>query len=358
MTVIRVEVQPKPYDVLVGPVEAGIERIVDLARGRTPVLVSEPKVFALHGARVAEVLGAHPMLVPEGEAAKDWNELHKLLAGFAELNISRDTAVVALGGGSVGDIAGLAASLFKRGCPVVHVPTTLLSQADSAIGGKTAIDAFGEKNLVGTFYQPALVIADPAFLDTLDERQLRSGYAEIMKYGLIDDPAFFAWCEANGRGLLAAHRDLREQAICSAIRAKARIIAGDIADTSGKRALLNLGHSFAHAIEAEAGLGTVLHGEAVALGTALAFRFSSELGLCPPGDTDRVVAHLSDAGLPVRLADIGLARRGERLVEWIRRDKKNAAGKVTLVLVRGIGRAFIDRSVEERRLIAFLDSAA
>ena len=358
MTVIRVEVQPKPYNVLVGPVEAGIERIADLARGATPVLVSEPRVFALHGARVAEALGAQPILVPEGEPAKDWNELQKLLEEFARLNISRDTPVVALGGGSVGDLAGLAASLFKRGCPVVHVPTTLLSQADSAIGGKTAIDAFGEKNLVGTFHQPALVVADPAFLDTLDERQLRSGYAEIVKYGLIDDPVLFAWCEANGRGVLAAHRDLREQAICSAIRAKARIVAGDVTDRSGHRALLNLGHSFAHAIEAEAGLGTVLHGEAVALGMALAFRFSSELGLCPAGDTDRVIAHLADAGLPVRLADVGMARRGAKLVDWIRRDKKNEAGKVTLVLVRGIGRAFLDRSVDERRLTAFLDSAA
>ena len=358
MTVIRVDVRPRPYDVLVGPMEAGIERIADLATGSRPVLVSEPRVFALHGARVAEALGAQPILVQEGEPAKDWNELHKLLKGFAERNVTRETPIVALGGGSVGDLAGLAASLFKRGCPVVHVPTTLLSQADSAIGGKTAIDAFGEKNLVGTFHQPLLVIADPAFLDTLDERQLRSGYAEIVKYGLIDDPAFFAWCEDNGRGVLAAHRDLREQAICSAIRAKARIVSGDVTDRRGQRALLNLGHSFAHAIEAEAGLGTLLHGEAVALGMALAFRFSSELGLCPAADTDRVIAHLADAGLPVRLTEVGLSRRGDRLLNWIRRDKKNAAGKVTLVLAHGIGRAFLDRSVDERPLIAFLETAA
>jgi len=358
VTVIRVEVSPRAYDVLVGPVEAGIERIVDLARDSAPVLVSEPRVFALHGARVAEAIGAQPILVPEGEAAKCWDELRKLLSAFAELNISRDTPVVALGGGSVGDLAGLAASLFKRGCPVVHVPTTLLAQADSAIGGKTAIDAFGEKNLVGTFHQPALVIADPAFLDTLDERQLRSGYAEIVKYGLIDDPGLFAWCEDNGRGVLAAHRDLREQAICSAITAKARIVAGDVTDRKGRRALLNLGHSFAHAIEAEAGLGKVLHGEAVALGMALAFRFSSEAGICSASDTDRVIAHLADAGLPVRLAEVGLANRGTKLVDWIRRDKKNAGGKVSLVLTRGIGRAFLDRAVDERRLAAFLDSAA
>ena len=358
MTVIRVDVSPKPYDVLVGPVEAGIERIADLAGNSATVLISEPRVFALHGARVGEALGAQPILVPEGEAGKDWAELHKLLAALAEHNVSRDTPIVALGGGSVGDLAGLAASLFKRGCPVVHVPTTLLSQADSAVGGKTAIDAFGEKNLVGTFHQPALVIADPAFLDTLDERQLCSGYAEIVKYGLIDDPTLFAWIEANGRGVLAAHRDLREQAICSAIRAKARIVAGDVADLAGQRALLNLGHSFAHAIEAVAGLGKILHGEAVALGMALAFRFSAELGHCPAADVERVIAHLGDAGLPVRLADVGLARQGPALVEWIRRDKKNSTGKLALVLVRGIGRAFLDRSVEEARLTAFLERAA
>ena len=159
MTVIRVEAG-SGYDVLVGPVEAGIERILDLAQGTAPVLVSEPRVFALHGAPIAEALEARPILVPEGEAAKDWDGLHSLLADLARLNVSRSTPIVALGGGSVGDLAGLASSLFKRGCPVVHLPTTLLSQADSAIGGKTAIDAFGEKNLIGTFHQPALVVAD------------------------------------------------------------------------------------------------------------------------------------------------------------------------------------------------------
>ena len=358
MTVIRVKAGPCGYDVLVGPVEAGIERILDLAQGATPVLVSEPRVFALHGAPIAEALVAQPILVPEGEAAKDWDSLHSLLADLARFNVSRSTPIVALGGGSVGDLAGLASSLFKRGCPIVHLPTTLLSQADSAIGGKTAIDAFGEKNLIGTFHQPALVVADPAFLDTLDQRQMRSGYAEILKYGLIDDPAFFAWCEANGAGVLAGHRDLREQAVSAAIRAKARIVAQDVEDRTGKRALLNLGHSFAHAIESEAGLGSVLHGEAVALGMLLAFRFSGEIGHCSAADADRVAKLLGESGLPVRLDDVGLQGRGRRLVEWIRRDKKNADGKIALVLAHGIGRAFLDRSVEEERLTVFLDRTA
>jgi 3-dehydroquinate synthase len=358
MTNVRVEAGPRGYDVMVGPVEAGVERILDLAKDATPVLVSEPRVFALHGTAIAEALRAQPILVAEGEAAKDWDQLHSLLADFARLNVSRGTPIVALGGGSVGDLAGLAASLFKRGCPVVHLPTTLLSQADSAIGGKTAIDAFGEKNLVGTFHQPALVVVDPAFLDTLDQRQMRSGYAEIVKYGLIDDPAFFVWCEANGRGVLAGHRDLREQAVTTAIKAKARIVAQDVEDRSGKRALLNLGHSFAHAIESEAGLGSILHGEAVALGMSLAFRFSSRLGHCPAADADRVAKHLANSELPVRLADAGLAGRGDQLVRWIRRDKKNADDKIALVLARGIGCAFLDQAADELRLAAFLSEAA
>jgi 3-dehydroquinate synthase len=355
MTAIRVDTPQRGYDVLVGPVEMGLERIRDLARGTSPVMVSEPRVFALHGTAIAEAIDAHPILIPEGEAAKDWEVLHRLLAGLAERNASRDTLIVALGGGSVGDLAGLAAALFKRGCPIVHLPTTLLAQADSAIGGKTAIDAFGEKNLVGTFHQPALVVVDPAFLDTLDARQLRSGYAEVVKYGLIDDPAFFAWCETNGRGVLAGHRDLRQQAITTAISAKARTVARDVEDRSGQRALLNLGHSFGHAIEAQAGFGTILHGEAVALGLILAFRLSSELGLCPAANTEQVAAHLAACGLPTRLADVGLAKRGAKLAGWISRDKKNSAGRTALVLVRGIGRAFLDPAVDVQRVTAFLD---
>jgi 3-dehydroquinate synthase len=358
MIAIRVDVPPHSYDVLVGPIEAAIDRIRDLARGPLPLLVSDSRIFALHGARLAEALRAQPVLVPEGEAAKDWSHLHLLLEAFAKNGATRTTPIVALGGGSVGDLAGLAAALFKRGCPVVHVPTTLLAQADSAVGGKTAIDAFGQKNLIGTFHQPALVVADPTLLDTLDLRQLRAGYAEVVKYGLIDDPAFFAWCEANGRGLLAGHPDLRHHAITTAVRAKARIMAGDIEDRSGKRALLNLGHTFAHAIEAETGLASVLHGEAVALGISLAFRFSAEAGFCPTADLERVLAHLSSCGLPSRLVDVGLAARGGSLLSWMVGDKKAEAGKLTLVLARGIGRAFLAPDVDRRRLTAFLDQAA
>ena len=336
------------HDVLVGP--------LDELRGRLPpstVLVSEPRVFALHGERVRALLGGEPpILLPEGEAAKQWDVLHALLAELAGRGASRSTAIVALGGGSVGDVAGLAASLFKRGCAIIHVPTTLLAQADSAVGGKTAIDAFGQKNLVGSFHQPALVVADPAFLDTLDLRQMRSGYAEVLKYGLIDDPAFFAWCEANGAALIAGDPAAREHAIATAITAKARLIAGDIEDRSGQRALLNLGHSFAHAIESEAGLGTLLHGEAVAIGLVLAFRFSASLGLCPPEDADQLAAHLANIGLPTSLADAAIS--GPALLKWIAHDKKNDGQALTLILARGIGQAFVARDVGPARLADFL----
>jgi 3-dehydroquinate synthase len=357
MTIVRVDVPPRAYEVMIGPLAGGIERIRDIAARSRPILVSEPKVFGLYGSTVAEALQADPILVPEGEAAKDWQQLHALLAAMAELGPTRNTPIVALGGGSVGDVAGLAAALFKRGCPVVHIPTTLLAQADSAVGGKTAIDAFGEKNLIGTFHQPSLVVADPSLLDTLDERQLRAGYAEVVKYGLIDDPVFFAWCEANGRGILAGHPDLRHQAIISSIQSKARIIGGDVEDRSGKRALLNLGHSFGHAIEAENGLGNLLHGEAVALGMALAFRFSAESGICPKSDADRVAGHIAACGLPTHLAEVGLAASAGRLVKRMAGDKKNMDGRLALILARGIGAAFLEVNVDSRRLVDFLDRA-
>ena len=342
------------HDILIGPLAAGLERLSDHP-GPLP-LVSDERVLALHGGVIRDGLDVAPIVVPEGEAAKSWPVLESLLARLAQLDVSRATPIIALGGGSVGDVAGLAASLFKRGCPIVQIPTTLLAQADSSIGGKTAIDFAGAKNLVGAFHPPVLVMADPSLLATLDPRQLRAGYAEVVKYGLIDDPAFFGWCEANAAPLLAGHRDLLTQAIEHCAAAKARIVAGDLEDRSGRRALLNLGHSFAHAIEAEAGIGRLLHGEAVGIGLVMAHRFSVRLGLSPSGDADRIERHLASTCLPTRLADAGVS--GPSLLRRMSGDKKNPPGRIALVLSHGIGRAFLDRSAPVEALAAFLADSA
>ena len=356
MTAITVNAGGQCYDVLVGPLARSADRLRALATGRTLPVVSDARVWGLHGDALRTLVAVEPILVPEGEEAKQWPHLQSLTARFTELNLDRSTPVLALGGGSVGDLAGLAAGLFKRGCPVVHVPTTLLAQADSAVGGKTAIDAEGQKNLVGLFHQPALVLADSALLDTLDQRQLRAGYSEVVKYGLIDDPAFFAWCEAKGRALLAGDPTLREQAIATCIRAKARTVEHDVHDKGGTRALLNLGHTFAHAIESAAGLGTILHGEAVAVGMCLAHDFSVKLGLCPPEESARVRAHLASVGLPTSLAETGVDRAA--LLPLMGADKKNEAGKLKLVLTRGIGRAFFSDGVDARSVGEFLNRAS
>ena len=353
MTTIAVSAGGRDYDVVVGPLEQSAERLRSLARGRPIPLVTDRRIWSLHGARIHQLLPVEPICVPEGEEAKQWPCLQELIADFTRLGVDRGSPVIALGGGSVGDLTGLAAGLFKRGCPVVHVPTTLLAQADSAIGGKTAIDAEGQKNLVGLFHQPALVLADPALLRTLDDRQLRAGYAEVVKYGLIDNPAFFAWCEANGPALLSGDEAARHHAIAYCVAAKARIVASDVEDRSGARALLNLGHTFAHAIEGAAGLGNVLHGEAVSIGLVLAFDFSAELGLCARDEAERVRAHLSECGLPTRLEDVGL-NDGNALLPLMAGDKKNEGGRLRLVLARGIGQAFLSDGVEPERLAAFL----
>lgn len=356
MTIVTVEHGETRYDVLVGDLSAALDRIASLGNSYPLPLVTDPRVLALHGAKLAPVALQPPILIEEGEAAKSWTGLAAIIDALAQRNVPRGTPILALGGGAVGDVAGLAASLFKRGCPVIHLPSTLLAQADSAIGGKTAIDAAGQKNLAGAFHAPALVVVDPAFLDTLDPRQLRSGYAEIVKYGLIDDPAFFAWCEAHGAALLAGDRDARLHAVTYSIRAKAKAVMADPLDLNGRRALLNLGHSFGHAIEVLAGIGRLLHGEAVAIGLVLAFRLSVRLGHCPEDDALRLAAHLDRVGLPTRLDQVGLAKAGEALRDGLMADKKATASGPALVLVRGIGAAFLDRAVPPAALEAFARS--
>jgi 3-dehydroquinate synthase len=353
---LTVEAGDERYDVLVGRLEDCRSRLLDLAGGKPLVVVTEPRAWTLHGARLHALLPCDPIIVPEGEDAKDWPHLQALIESFTERNLDRSAAIAAFGGGSVGDLAGLAAGLFKRGLPIVQLPTTLLAQADSAVGGKTAIDAFGQKNLVGMFHQPRLVIADVSLLDTLDDRQLRGGYAEVVKYGLIRHEALFEWLEGHGAALLAGEREYREEAVWQSIAAKARMVEADVTDRNGARALLNFGHTFGHALESAAGLGTLLHGEAVGIGMVLAFDLSAALGLCAHDDADRVRAHLKSVGLPVTIADTGVNR--DELLPLMRTDKKNAGGALKLVLTRGIGDAFLSEGVAEDVLSEFLAKAA
>jgi len=269
------------------------------------------------------------MVLPPGEASKSLTQVEALLAAMIDAGIGRADHVVAVGGGVVGDVAGFAAAILKRGCNWIAVPTSLLAQADAAIGGKTGVNAAQGKNLIGAFHPPALVVIDPSALATLPRRELRAGYAEVVKYGLIGDADFFAWCEANGAALLAGDKAARRHAIEICVKAKTALVAGDERDTEGRRALLNFGHSFGHAIEAETGLP---HGEAVAIGMAMAFELSVERGLCPPEDAARAIAHLAAIGLPVT-TDVKPALLAARMAH----DKKDGA----LVLTRGIGRAFL-----------------
>ncbi|MGE5152216.1 MAG: 3-dehydroquinate synthase, partial [Rhodospirillaceae bacterium] len=294
--------------------------------------------------------------------SKSFESFGQMMNALLDQRPDRKTTLVALGGGVVGDLTGFAAATLLRGVDFIQVPTTLLAQVDSSVGGKTGINTRHGKNLIGAFYQPRLVLADTEVLNTLPKRELLAGYAEVAKYGLIDDPAFWAWCEQNGEAVLGGDAAKRTYAIEQSCRAKARIVAADERETTDLRALLNLGHTFGHALEAETGFGPdLLHGEAVGAGMALAFDLSAQLGLCPPEDAVRVAAHLAAVGLPVRLRSIGGDNRrtwdAGKLIEHMRGDKKAEAGKLTFILARGIGKAFVTRQVDEAALRGLLDRA-
>ncbi|HEY0116801.1 MAG TPA: 3-dehydroquinate synthase [Allosphingosinicella sp.] len=335
--------------------------LAPFARDGRIVVVTDRDVFAAQGSRFAAGLErggltADGILIEPGEAAKDWSHLARLVEDLLARGVERGDHVVALGGGVIGDLVGFAAAILKRGCGIIQVPTTLLAMVDAAIGGKTGINVAAGKNLVGAFHQPSLVLVDPVCLDTLPDRQLRAGYAEVVKYGLIGDAPFFAWCEEHGASLLAGDPAARLHAIRTCVAAKAEIVAQDERETIGRRALLNLGHSFAHALEAETGFSDrLLHGEAVAVGLALAFRLSAARGLCAPEDAARVIVHLRRVGLPTSLGEAGIAADGAALAGHMRHDKK-AAGGLRLILARGIGDAFVDASVTFEEVAAFLDA--
>jgi 3-dehydroquinate synthase len=295
-------------------------------------------------------------VVAPGEASKSFPVLAELSETLLKLGVERGDCVIALGGGVVGDLAGFAASILRRGVRVVQMPTTLLAQVDSSIGGKTGIDTKQGKNLIGTFHQPSLVLADTSVLSTLSPREFRAGYAEVVKYGLLGDAPFFAWLEQNWTDVFSGQGGKRRHAVETGARAKAKIVEQDEREESGTRALLNLGHTFGHALEAYAGYSDrLLHGEAIAIGMRLAFTFSVELGLCPGGDAARVEEHLAAVGLPTKIASIpGTKPTPDQLLRLMAQDKKVKGGKLALVLVRGIGAAFVERDVPLPRLTEFL----
>ncbi|WP_265571199.1 3-dehydroquinate synthase [Sphingomicrobium nitratireducens] len=343
--------------IFVGALRDHAERLEELADGAPLPVITDAHIWRLHGKALEDLLPVDPIIVTRGEAAKSWTELETLLHALTARNHPRQRPVVAFGGGSVGDLAGLAASLYRRGCPVIQLPTTLLAQVDSAVGGKTAIDFAGRKNMVGTFHDPALVIADPVYLTTLDPRAFRAGIAEIVKYGVIGDAEFFAALERGMEALASANLDTCADAIRYCLAAKQYTVADDPRDQTGRRALLNFGHSFGHAIEAVAGLGELNHGEAVAVGMMLAARYSAAVGHCDPAIVERLGQLLARADLPLRLSEVGLAGKGERLLDPMRGDKKNRDDRVTLILLRAIGDAFVSPDVEPDRLAAFLRDA-
>ncbi len=359
---IAVPLGDRSYDIVIesGSLRRSGDVLAAMARGRPMVVVTDENVVehlhTLTGSLAAHGVCVEPIVLPPGERSKSWRTLETLIDRLLALGVERSDHVVALGGGVIGDLVGFAASIVKRGCAFVQIPTTLLAQVDSSVGGKTGINARAGKNLVGAFHQPALVLVDPEVLATLSPRELRAGYAEVVKYGLIDDPVFFAWCEKNGPALIAGDTDAREYAIAHSVAAKARIVGLDEHETSGVRALLNLGHTFGHALEAEAGFdGTLIHGEAVAAGCALAFGFSAGQRDCADGDASRVRQHLRDVGLPDGLAATGITASGARLVDHMRHDKKASGGRLPFLLAHGIGRTYVDNDVDLADVEAFLE---
>jgi 3-dehydroquinate synthase len=324
-------------------------------------IVTDENVARLHLPTLERALGADGRLagsivLPAGETTKSFAELGPLCERLLSLGLERGDLVVAFGGGVIGDLAGFAASILRRGVRFVQIPTTLLAQVDSSVGGKTGINTPQGKNLIGTFHQPSLVLADTDALSTLPAREMRAGYAEVAKYGLLGDASFFGWLEGNWRAVFGNDVGALTHAIETSVKAKAAIVARDEHET-GDRALLNLGHTFGHALEAFAGYSDrLLHGEGVAIGMCLAFRLSEEMGLVAPGTAARVERHLAAVGLPTHIRDIpGERPDAERLLALMAQDKKVRQGRLTFILARAIGEAFLTQDVDTERVRALLE---
>jgi 3-dehydroquinate synthase len=361
---LTVDLGARSYDILVGGglIPRAGALIAPLLKERRVAIVTDATVGGLYLDELMRSLDTggirhDAVVLPPGEATKDFHHLEELCDRLLGLRVERGTMILALGGGVIGDLAGFAASILLRGLDFIQIPTTLLAQVDSSVGGKTGINTPQGKNLVGSFHQPRLVLADTDALDSLPRRELLAGYAEVVKYGLIGDPAFFAWLEGHGSDVIEGDPAARRHAVLTSCAAKAAIVAADERET-GRRALLNLGHTFGHALEAECGYsGELLHGEAVAIGMVMAFELSARLGLCPSEDAARVARHLAAVGLPTSPAAIGRGFDAARLVHHMHQDKKVKDGRLTFVLARGIGRAFLSREVEPAEVEGLLARA-
>ncbi|MEO0361810.1 MAG: 3-dehydroquinate synthase [Pseudomonadota bacterium] len=362
---LTVALGERSYPIRIGPgliERAGAEIAPFLARPRVAVVTDET-VAALHWGALreglaAEGVAAEPVVVPAGEASKRMEVFEQVLSSLLDLRIARDDLVVAFGGGVIGDLAGFAAATLRRGVDFVQIPTTLLAQVDSSVGGKTGINAPHGKNLIGAFHQPKLVLADTDVLKTLSGREFLAGYAETVKYGLLGDAAFFEWLEVAGPAIRAGDEAARIRAIRRACETKAEIVARDETE-QGDRALLNLGHTFGHALEAATGYsGRLLHGEGVSIGMGLAFELSMRLGLCAQEEPSRVRAHLKAMGMKTDLADVeGDLPGADGLIDLMGQDKKVKDGRLVFILARGIGEAFVAREVETEAVRGVLAEA-
>lgn len=354
---IRVELGSRSYDVRIGPHLMDLAPVREVLPGRRIAVVVDSFINVTYSVLLDEWRDCTFIPVRGGEGSKSFQQLQYVVEALLQARLERDDIVVALGGGVIGDLAGFAAAITRRGMNLVQMPTTLLAQVDASVGGKTGINTQSGKNLVGAFHQPRLVLADTSVLDLLPARELRAGYAELAKHGLIDNPGLFAWLEKNHAEIFAGG-PARVHAVAESVRAKARIVAADEHET-GERALLNLGHTFAHALEAACAYDSarLVHGEAVAVGIVLAHEFSASEGLASDSDAERVRTHFRAVGLPTSIADIpGPRFSTDELMRHMAQDKKVKSGRLTFILTRGVGQAFIASDVSPDRVRAFLAS--
>ena len=365
MNIVPVDLGDRSYEVRIGPglIDRAGAEIAPLLRRKRVAVVTDETVAGLHLARLTAALEGQGIAVsslalPPGEGTKGWDQFARCVEWLLEQKVERRDVVVAFGGGVIGDLVGFAAAVLRRGVRFVQLPTTLLAQVDSSVGGKTGINTAQGKNLVGSFHQPSLVLADTAVLDSLPARDFLAGYGEVVKYGLLGDAGFFDWLENAGPGLAAGDSAARLRAVTRSVEMKAGIVSRDETE-EGERALLNLGHTFCHALEKATGYsGRLLHGEGVAIGCALAFELSARLGLCSQEDPSRVRAHLRAMGMKVDLADIpGDLPRPEALLALMGQDKKVIDGRLRFVLARGIGEAFVAEDVPGDAVLRLLADA-